>query len=145
MVIMGLLVAYSAARLGHGNPLVDADTVFLISLGDILIFAIFIGAGFLWRHNREIHQRCMLLAVVAGLLSAPIPRLPVIGGHPAAMGITGLAFLFAVPIYDFIVRRRIHPAYIGGCLFALATGVPVRIALAATPTWHHIAKWLTSL
>ena len=116
-----------------------------ISLGDILTFALFVGAGFVWRHNRETHQRLMLLAVVAGLLSAAIPRLPLVGGHPAAMGITGLAFLFAGPIYDFIVRPRIHPAYIWGCLFALATFVPVRIALAATPTWHHLAKWLVRL
>jgi hypothetical protein len=145
MVVLGLLVAFSAERLGHGNALVDAETVFLISLGDILTFAVFVGAGFVWRHNRETHQRLMLLAVVAGLLSAAIPRLPLVGGHPAAMGITGLAFLFAGPVYDLIVRRRIHPAYIWGCLSALATFVPVRIALAATPTWHHLAKWLVRL
>jgi len=145
MVVLGLLVAFSAERLGHSNHLADAETVFLISLVDIFTFALFVGAGFLWRHNRETHQRLMLLAVVAGLLSAPIPRLPLIGGHAAAMGITGLAFLLAGPIYDFIMRRRIHPAYIWGCLFALATFVPVRIALAATPTWHHIAKCLIRL
>jgi uncharacterized membrane protein YozB (DUF420 family) len=142
MVVLGLLVAFSAERLGHGNSLADAETVFLISLGDILIFAVFLGAGFLWRRNPETHQRLMLLAVVAGLLSAAIPRLPLIGGHPAAMGITGLAFLFAGPIYDLIVRHRIHPAYIWGCIFSLATFVPVRIALASTASWHHIARWL---
>ena len=86
----------------------------------------------------------MLLAVVAGLLAAAIPRLPLIGGHPARMGITGLAFLFAGPIYDLVVRRRIHTVYVVGCLFSLATGVPIRFALAATPAWHHMAKWLTS-
>ncbi|HKN74848.1 MAG TPA: hypothetical protein VJW94_06705 [Candidatus Acidoferrum sp.] len=142
MVVLGLLVAFSAERLGHGNSLVDAETVFLISLGDILTFVVFLGAGFLWRRNPEAHQRLMLLAVVAGLLSAAIPRLPLIGGHPPAMGITGLAFLFAGPIYDLITRHRIHPAYLWGCLFSLATFVPVRIAVAATPAWHHVAKWL---
>jgi hypothetical protein len=142
MVALGLLVAFSAERLGHGNSLADAETVFLISLGDIFTFVVFLGAGFLWRRNPETHQRLMLLAVVAGLLSAAIPRLPLIGGHPAAMGITGLAFLFAGPIYDLIARHRIHPAYLWGCIFALATFVPVRIALASTPGWHHTARWL---
>src|ERR1700689_3799764 len=52
MVIIGVWVAFSAERLGHGNPAADAETVFLISLGDIVTFAIFVGAGFLWRHNR---------------------------------------------------------------------------------------------
>lgn len=142
MVALGLLVAFSAERLGHGNSLADSETVFLISLGDILTFVVFLGAGFLWRRNPEAHQRLMLLAVVAGLLSAAIPRAPLIGGHPAAMGITGLGFLFAGPIYDLITRHRIHPAYIWGCIFSLATFVPVRIALASTPGWHHIARWL---
>jgi hypothetical protein len=144
MVVLGLLVAFSAERLARGNPVQDADTVFLVSLGDIVTFAIFVGAGFLWRRNREIHQRVMLLAVVAGLLSAAIPRAPIIGGHIPRMAITGLAFLFAGPIYDLISRRRIHPAYIWGCLFAIATWPPIRIALAATSAWHRIAKWLVS-
>ncbi len=138
----GIALAFSAERLGHGNSLADSETVFLISLGDILTFVVFLGAGFLWRRNPEAHQRLMLLAVVAGLLSAAIPRAPLIGGHPAAMGITGLGFLFAGPIYDLITRHRIHPAYIWGCIFSLATFVPVRIALASTPGWHHIARWL---
>lgn len=142
MVVLGLLVAFSAERLGHGNAVADAETVFLISLVDILTFVVFLGAGFLWRRNPETHQRLMLLAVVAGLLAAAIPRLPLIGGHPAAMGITGLSFLFAGPIYDLITRHSIHPAYLWGCLFSFGTFVPFRIALAATPTWHHVAKWL---
>jgi hypothetical protein len=87
MVFLGLLVAFSAERLGHGNPLVDAETVFLISLGDILTFAIFFGACFLWRHDREMHQRFMLLAVVADLLSAAIPRSPLIGGTQQGWGL----------------------------------------------------------
>jgi hypothetical protein len=116
MVVIGLWVAFTAERLGHRNPLADAETVFLISLVDILTFAAIVGAGLWWRRNREFHQRLMLLSVVAGLLSAAIPRLPIIGGHPAGMGITGLALLFAGPIYDFIVRRRVHPAYFWGCL-----------------------------
>ncbi len=144
MVVVGLMVAFSAERLGHGNAFIDADAIFLISLGDIFTFAIFVGAGFFWRQNREAHQRLMLLAVVAGLLSATIVRLPLIGGHPAGMAITGLALIFAGPVYDFVMRRRIHPAYIWGCLFALVTFVPVRIAVASTPTWHQIAKWLVS-
>ena len=143
MVILGLMVAFRAERLGQGFP--NPDTIFLMSLGDILIFAIFVAAGFLWRHHRETHQRLMLLAVVAGLLSAAIPRLPLIGGQIPAMAITGLSFLFAGPIYDLIRQKRIHPAYIWGCLFALATFPPVRIAIAATPTWHRVAKWLVGL
>ena len=145
MVVLGLIVAFKAERLGHRQPYADAEAIFLVSLGDIFTFAIFVAAGFLWRHNREAHQRLMLLAVVAGLLSAAIPRLPFVGGHPAGMAITGFTFLFAGPIYDLISRRRIHPAYIWGCLFAVVTLAPVRLVFAATPVWHRIAKWLVGM
>jgi hypothetical protein len=145
MVVLGTLVAVRAERLGHhaGGP--DPETIFLFSLGDILTFAIFVAAGFGWRRNREAHQRLMLLAVVAGLLEAAPPRLPFIGGHPPGMAVVGLAFLLAGPIYDLISRHRIHPAYVWGCLFALVTGPPVRLAFAATPAWHSLAKWLVSI
>jgi hypothetical protein len=148
MVVLGVMVAFNADRLGHRNPFQDADTVFLVSLGDIFTFAVFVAAGFWWRRNREIHQRVMLLAVVAGLLSAAIPRLPVIGvigGVSPGMVIVGLGFLLAGPAYDLISRRRIHPAYIVGCLFSLATLPPIRLIFARTPAWHHIAKWLIGL
>jgi uncharacterized membrane protein YozB (DUF420 family) len=145
MLILGLLAAFSAERLGHGNALTNSDTVFLISLIDIFTFALFVAFGFVWRRNREAHQRLMLLAVVAGRLAAAIPRLPLIGGRPAGMAIVGLGFLFAGPIYDLITRRRVHPAYVWGCLFALLTFVPVRIALAATPQWQRIAHGLIRL
>ena len=58
----------------------DPDVVFLVALGDILTFAIFVASGFVWRRNRETHQRLMLLAKrIAGLQAAAIPRLPLIG------------------------------------------------------------------
>jgi uncharacterized membrane protein YozB (DUF420 family) len=144
MLVLGLMVAFHAEKVGHGAAGQDPETIFLISLGDILTFSIFVALGFLWRHDREIHQRLMLLAVVAGLLAAAVPRLPLIGGNPAGMGITGLAFILAGPTYDLISRRRVHPAYLWGCLCALATLPPIRIVLAATPGWHAIAKRLTS-
>jgi hypothetical protein len=131
MVGSGIAVAFKARLLGHGAP--SPDALFLVSLGDLFTFGIFVGAGFLWRRNREAHQRLMLLAVVAGLLAAAIPRISVVRDHPVAMAFLGLAFILAGPIYDLVTRRRIHPAYIWGCLFAIVTLPPVRIALSFTP------------
>ncbi len=145
ITVLGLAVAFRAERLGHHPFAPDAETAFLFSLGDIATFALFVALGFVLRRNRETHQRLMLLSVVAGLLSATPPRLPLIGGNPAGMAIVGFAFLFAGPVYDLISRHRIHPAYIWGCVFALLTGPPVRLAIAGTPTWHRAAKWLISL
>jgi hypothetical protein len=147
MVVLGFLAALQKEKLAGGSGGQDPDVVFLVALGDILTFAIFFASGFMWRRNRETHQRLMLLATVAGLQAAAIPRLPligVIGGNSPGMMITGLAFLLAGPIYDLVSRRRIHPVYIWGVLFVLATLPPVRIRLASDPAWHSIAKWLVS-
>jgi hypothetical protein len=85
MVVLGTMVAFVAERRDFHEGAVRPDTTFLFSLADILTFSIFIAAGFLWRRRREAHQRLMLLAVVAGLLEAAPPRLPLVGGHPARM------------------------------------------------------------
>jgi hypothetical protein len=140
MVVLGTAVAFKARLLGHGAP--SPDALFLVSLGDIFTFGVFVGAGFLWRRKREAHQRLMLLAVVAGLLAAAIPRIPVVHDHLGAMLILGLTFILAGPIYDLVTRRRIHAVYIWGCLFAILTLPPVRIALSFTPAWRRIARWL---
>jgi hypothetical protein len=144
MVWLGVVVAFQAERRGFQQPGADPETNLLFSLCDILIFAVFIACGFVWRRRREAHQRFMLLAVVAGLFDAAPPRLPMIGGHPAGMALIGMGFLFAGPIYDLISRRRIHAVYIGGCIFALLTGPPVRLIVAATPGWHSLAKRLAA-
>jgi hypothetical protein len=140
MVVLGTIAAFKARLLGHGAP--SPDALFLVSLGDIFTFGVFVAAGFLWRRNREAHQRLMLLAVVAGLLSAAIPRIPDFRAHPPAMLFLGLSFILAGPIYDLVTRRRIHPVYIWGCSIAILTLAPIRIALSFTPAWHSIAKWL---
>jgi hypothetical protein len=140
MIVLGTVAAFKARLLGHGAPTPDA--LFLVSLGDIFTFGVFVAAGFLWRRNREAHQRLMLLAVVAGLLSAAIPRIPDFRAHPPAMLFLGLSFILAGPIYDLVARRRIHPVYIWGCSLAILTLAPIRIVLSFAPAWHRIAKWL---
>lgn len=145
MIFLGLSVAFHAERLGHHSASPNADIAFVFALGDIITFAIFVGLAFLWRFHRELHQRLMLLAVVAGLFGAVPPRLPYIGGIPARMAVVGFAFLFAGPIYDFISIRRIHPVYLWGCAFALLTGPGTRLFIASTPGWHRFAHWLVGL
>lgn len=140
MIVMGFLVAFRAEKNGFWVDFGSRDTEFLFSLVDIMTFGAFIGLALWWRHDPETHQRLMLLAVVAGLFAAVVPRMPGVGGHPSRMAMFGYAFLLAGPIYDLIARRRIHRAYIWGCVFAIVTGAPLRLVVAATPWWHHFAK-----
>ena len=139
MIVLGLTVAYNAMRLNHGTPILTPETTFLIALTDISTFALFFILGWLRRRNREAHQRLMLLAVIGGLLSAPIGRIVGYGVPIPVVALLNLAFILAGPTYDLITRRRIHPVYLYGCLFLLITFTPFRFPVGASPQWHRFA------
>ena len=142
MILLGLMVAFSAMRLGHGTRLLPPETVFLVGLLDIFSFGLFFTLGWVRRRNRDAHQRLMLLSVIVGLTGAAIGRVVGYGVPIGVMSAISLAFIFAGPAYDFITRRRVHPVYIYGCLFAMLTYTPLRFVVGATPWWHHIAHRL---
>jgi hypothetical protein len=82
----------------------------------------------------------MLLATMS-MLPPAISRFPWIVGHPATVGIVMLAYVAAAPLYDLLLRRRMHPASLWGGL-ALLGSVPIRIAISQTAAWGHFAGWL---
>jgi hypothetical protein len=60
----------------------------------------------------------------------------------AFFGLTDI-FIVVCIIYDLVVRRRIHPAFIwGGLLIVLSQ--PLRLLLGGTDAWLAFATWLTS-
>ncbi len=145
MIALGLAVTFSAVRLHHGSPTQDAEVIFLVGLLDLITFALFFILGYRYRRDREAHQRLMLLAVVAGLVGPALGRIVGFGVPVPAIALLDLGFLFAGPLYDLLTRRRIHPVYIYGCLFALATFPPLRFALGATPWWHRMAHLIAGM
>ena len=142
MIVLGLAVSFTGMRLNHGTPIISPETTFLVGLTDISTFALFFILGWVRRRDREAHQRLMLLAVVGGLLSAPIGRIVGYGVPIPVVSILNLAFIFAGPIYDFVVRRHIHPVYLYGCIFLFVTFTPFRFPVGASPQWHSIAHTL---
>ncbi len=145
MILLGLTVAFNGVRLHHGGGAYDAETIFLVGLGDLFTFSLFFVAGYLYRYNREAHQRLMLLSMVAGLIGPALGRLRIQGVPTPVLAPISLTFLFAGPIYDFVTRRRIHPAYIYGVIFALLTFTPLRFALGATFWWHRMAHLIAGM
>jgi len=142
MILLGLLVAFSAMRLSHGTPILSPEATFLVGLIDIFSFALFFILGWVRRRDREAHQRLMLLSVIGGLLGAAIGRIVGYGVSVPVVSAINLAFIFAGPVYDLITRRRVHPVYLYGCLFLLITFTPLRFPVGASPQWHRIAHAL---
>ncbi|HKY30561.1 MAG TPA: hypothetical protein VJM12_21700 [Pyrinomonadaceae bacterium] len=145
VVCVGTVTAvYSAAR---ETPSDHPPLVFLaIPLGDMLVFAILIGIALYYRRWLETHKRLMLLATMS-LLTAAIGRIPfdfiLKGGPLVFFGLTDLCMLACVA-FDSIRNRRVHPAFLWGTLFVIASQ-PLRVLLAGTSAWLRFAAMLVDL
>lgn len=145
MVVVGSITAISAARRGvapQGGP---PPLIFMaIPLGDLLVFALLVGAAFYYRRRSEFHKRLMILATL-GILPPAIARLPfafILSAGPVAFfGLADL-ILVACVLYDFVTRRHVHPAYVWGGL-GLVVWQPLRLVVAGTDAWLVFARWLT--
>jgi hypothetical protein len=145
MVIIGFLTAVIRASQGATPPGGPPALVFLVvPIGDMLVFAILVSAGFYFRRRADVHKRLMLLATIS-ILTAAIARLPfsfiAIGGPPVFFALTDIFILFVL-LYDLITLRRIHrtTALAGLLIIALQ---PLRLVIGGTHAWLSFATWLT--
>ena len=83
----------------------------------------------------------MLLASIGGLMWPAITRLPYLRGHFLPMFGVLVLLVLAVPVHEFITRRRAHPVYVWGGLLILAS-FPLRRAIGNSEIWHRFAARL---
>ena len=155
MVSVGTIVALRDAARDARKPFVDGPPplqVLGFFLFVLLVFAILVGAALLLRRRRDFHKRLMLLSCLAmvgpGLARIPFQRIRALaflrtGGPGALFGLDSL-LLYACIAYDTWRHRRLHPAFAVGALLLLAEDSPFIWMAVATPTWAHVAAWLTS-
>lgn len=145
MVIVGTTTAIIRSKAGAAPPGAPPPLIFLtIPLGDILVFALLVGAGFYFRRQMAAHKRLMLLAMIA-ILPAAVARLPfAFIQQTGPLAFFGLSDLFIVPclLYDLFTRGRFHRATVlGGLLIVISH--PLRLLLGPTHAWLAFATWLT--
>lgn len=135
MVVMGVLAGFDSLRSGVAPAGLDPRMFAMLPFGDIAIFAGLAGWAVARRRRSDWHKRLMVMATVS-LLTAPIARLviPLGGGPPAFFALTAVVVL-AIVAFDWIDRRRLHPAYAwSGALLVL--GKPLLLFLVApSPPW----------
>lgn len=143
VLIAGTTVAIVGARLGHAPPGPPPLVFMVVPLGDMLVFAVLVGAALWFRRRSDVHKRLMLLASI-GLLTAPIARIQL----PALQQCGLVAFFMATIVlvlacvaWDTIRNRRLHPAFALGALL-VALSWPLRLALSQTPQWQQFAQWV---
>lgn len=145
MVLIGTATAVLRAKIVEVPPGAPSPLVFLtIPLGDMLVFAILVGAGFYFRRRVDVHKRLMLLSTVA-ILPAATARLPFAFiqevGPLAFFGLADL-FIAACLLYDLFTRRRFHRATVLGGLLIVVSH-PLRLIVGNTQAWLSFATWLT--
>ncbi len=143
MVVVGLSVAIRFAHRGLtplGGP---PPLVFLVMpFGDMVLFPALVGAGLYFRRRPDTHKRLMLLATIS-LLTAAVARLPgVVGTGPLVFAPLTDVFVVACLVYDRLARGRVHPAFLWGGLFLIASQ-PLRLWIGSTEAWLDFATWLT--
>jgi len=140
MVVAGSYAGIQTARREAGFGLGDEAEAFLtIPLFSMAAFAVLVASAVFSRHRPRTHKRLMLLATIS-LLDAPIARWP---GAPGAVGVFVLVDLFVVAgmLHDLVSRRRVHPAYLWGGAFVLASQV-LRDPVGRLDIWHAVARLL---
>src|SRR6185436_1199472 len=142
MIVVGWAIVTVTTRrnfLAGGGA--EALSFMAIAGGDILLFAVFIGAGLVYRRRADRHKRFMLLATIA-LLPAAFARVPGI----ADLGFLGFFAATDLPIavcvlVDQFLWKRVHPVYLYGGL-AVVLSQPARLWLGNTDAFLGIARWL---
>ncbi len=104
LVVTGPLVAVHSVHRYGGTP---NDLSFLaVSLGNVLAYALIIGAGFVYRRRPAVHKRLMVIGMVP-LLTAPFGRLgdyPLMLQHVLGPGLV----LVALAVIDWRGQGRVH-------------------------------------
>ncbi len=147
MVIVGLTIAIHAARYGFQTPGLPPPLIFfVVPFFDIVVFSILVGAALYFRGTPATHKRLMLLATIS-ILPPAFARIPlhfIAAALPISAFALGDSVFLACVLYDVVVNRRLHRAYLwGGLLFIIS--FPLRMLLAGTAAWMAFARWITGV
>lgn len=141
VLVIGLIVSFAAPvmHIRAGEWTVDRGAGFMIlPLVDMILFAGFFGAAVLYRKKPEIHKRLILAATVAVVFAA-VARMNL---APPMFFLVWIAPMVAGVAFDWVTRRRVHPAYLIS-IAAMAIAF-VRIFFMESEGWLRIGRALLS-
>jgi hypothetical protein len=143
--VAGVWLAIDSGRRGSTPPAWPNAEAFLpVPLTSIILFAGFVGAGFVWRRRPDYHKRLMLLGTMAMLVPAlarivrmvDLPFLPF--GIRGAIVVLNL-YVAALIVFDLSRRGRLHPVTIWGAAIFLVTW-PLRLTVGYSDAWQAFAR-----
>lgn len=145
MVIMGLAATYFAIHY-RVVPSFFPPTIFLVmNVIGILVFAGLVAAGVSLRKKAEWHKRLMICATVSIMgpgLGRLLPMESFGRAAPLALFAAVMVFALAGPVYDLVIRRRVHPAYLWG-VSAILISMLITGPIAFTPVARAMVELIS--
>lgn len=147
MVLMGLAATFYAIHSNHMPSFFPAPLFLVMNTIGIAVFGGLVAAGVKLRKKAEWHKRLMLCATISILgpgLGRLLPMESFGRAAPMVMFAAILAFGLAGPIYDVIIRRRVHPAYLWG-VSTIMVSMVITGPIAFTPAASGWVTFIRSL
>jgi hypothetical protein len=145
MIVLGVTTAVSMAKfhIEFGGSLADPAAFLVVSLHDMLTFAVFFTLALWWRKRPEWHRRFILIASCA-LTAAAWGRAPFIPFPWFYAGVDFLVLLGAVR--DLAVMKRVHPIYLWALPAMIVTqAITIQILMHQPAFWMTFARWLVRI
>lgn len=146
MVVMGLAATFFAVRFNSMPSFFPPPLFLVMNTIGIAVFGGLVTAGVRLRKKAEWHKRLMLCATIS-ILGPGLGRLlPMESfGRAAPMVMFAAIFVFGLagPIYDVVIRRRVHPAYIWG-VSTIIVSMLITGPIAFTPAARALAGFIHS-
>jgi hypothetical protein len=128
LTINGVVREARLNRIGKFHYLLGINTV------NLLLFAILIDLGIVFRRKPDVHKRLMMLAAVT-LLSPAVARIVLLFTHkPLPQFLAFYACLLLCVTVDTIRQRRLHPVFAIGALMVIAA-FQLSYIVVQTPAW----------
>jgi hypothetical protein len=146
LILVGEATAFSAfgARIAAGE-IEEAQSRLFAPVTDLIVFAPFLAAAWMYRRRPEVHKRLIVVATTV-LLIAAVHRTSIFGGPPPPLPLLLLLWLAPIGLgigWDLARRRFVHPVYVLG-IGAVVFLKFLRRPLADTEAWNDFVDWLAS-
>jgi hypothetical protein len=140
MVVVGSLTALHGVLRGATPPFVQPFAFLAIQAFDLLVFALLVAGGVVWRRAAPTHRRLMVMSGVC-LLPPVLARLMTpLGAGLITVFLTSYLGLVGLVIWDLATRRSVHRATVLGSLLIIGS-LPLRLVVSTTNAWLEIAMW----
>jgi len=147
LILVGETTAFVSfgARVAAGN-ISEARTRLFAPVTDMMGFAPFLVAAWLYRRKPEIHKRLIVVATTI-LLIAAVHRIAIFGAPPPPLPFLLVVWLSPILVgmtFDLARRGVVHPVYLAGIGMVLVLKF-LRRPLARSDAWHHFLDWLVTV